>query len=254
MSSGELWARVERSTRQSRRSNMPPHSDNRLSTQSHLLDRSRLAAARLSHTAPWFSATENDTSHLPFSPSHGISREPPRPGLEGRVEGQEVAQGGGELHVEHHHTEGEVIYSRHTQDRRAATCNSLFFVVLANSYTRVSCVHNTQRRGRGRALWSCQSSDRPVTKCFVMRSMQGGPESQPQRRRALSCADCVSMKLVAGFWLWLKLKPDLTSFIQVSQLWRVSCRETRPDPSIVSVISLDPETLCTRDLFYAQSF
>ena len=50
----------------------------------------------------WLSAC----SHLSFSLSHGISWEPQWSGREGRVKGQEVEQGGGELHVEHHHTEG----------------------------------------------------------------------------------------------------------------------------------------------------
>lgn len=50
----------------------------------------------------WLSAC----SHLSFSLSHGISWEPQWSGRKGRVKGQEVEQGGRELHVEHHHTEG----------------------------------------------------------------------------------------------------------------------------------------------------
>lgn len=107
-------------------SNVFPHSDHRLSIQSPH------SCSSVSHTR-WLSTIENDTrSHLSFSLSHGISREPPWPGHEGRVEGQKVAQGGGELHVEHHHTEGKTfIHSRHT---------------LA---TAVLLQHVTLRRGQG---------------------------------------------------------------------------------------------------------
>lgn len=47
-------------------------------------------------------------SRLFLSRSYGISREPPRPGCEGRLERQKAAQGCGGLHVEHHHSEGEI--------------------------------------------------------------------------------------------------------------------------------------------------
>lgn len=40
--------------------------------------------------------------------SYGVSWEPPWLGREGGAEGQEASQSGGELHVEHHHTEGEI--------------------------------------------------------------------------------------------------------------------------------------------------
>lgn len=39
--------------------------------------------------------------------SNAVSREPPRLGHEGRFKRKEAAQGGGELHMEHHHSEGE---------------------------------------------------------------------------------------------------------------------------------------------------
>lgn len=110
-----------------------PHSDNRLSTQSHLLDSSRLTAALLSHKPPWIPTTKTDSTlvliFLSFSVSDGVSREPPWLGRKGRVEGQEAAQGGGELHVEHHHTEGEIfIHSRqHASDYYATpTFNTPF--------------------------------------------------------------------------------------------------------------------------------
>lgn len=46
---------------------------------------------------------------LLLSHSHGVPREPARPGREGGLEGPKAAQGGGELHLEHHHPEGEVL-------------------------------------------------------------------------------------------------------------------------------------------------
>lgn len=84
----------------------------------------RLAAYTFPHADSRLGASTNPSPRqsptlspcLP-SLSHGVSREPPRPGHEGGAEGEEAAQGGGELHVEHHHPEGEASctgsHSRH---------------------------------------------------------------------------------------------------------------------------------------------
>ena len=89
-------------------SNMFPHSD-KCSTQSQIPDPSHLAAALLFNKPPWIPATKPDLTLILPSLSDGISWEPAWPGCEGRAKGKKAAQGGGELHVEHHHTEGEIL-------------------------------------------------------------------------------------------------------------------------------------------------
>lgn len=79
-----------------------PHSDNKPS-------KPRISQTPLSQQLFFFpKQTPHTHSRLFLSRSYGISREPPRPGCEGRLERQKAAQGCGELHVEHHHSEGEI--------------------------------------------------------------------------------------------------------------------------------------------------
>lgn len=89
-------------------SNVFPHSNSKPDIQSHLPSH-LTAAPSVSHTNSNHKDWLDPCSCVSFSLSDGISREPPRLGHEGGAEGQEVAQGGGELHVEHHHTEGEIL-------------------------------------------------------------------------------------------------------------------------------------------------
>lgn len=152
-------------------SNVLPHSDNRRSTRSHLPDFTSQLLVCLTHHHDF--QTQNDTSHLPFSPSHGISREPPWPGLEGGVEGQEVAQGGGELHVEHHHTEGEMIYSRQTDGSTVLLQHEAFLFWLTSMHTsHTATTHWEEVRRCGWQLMLVLRHQ--LLSAFVMRSMHGG--------------------------------------------------------------------------------